>query len=161
MQFKDIDGDRRADYIVVDQLDGHIIAFRNLGPKPGGWGWTAMNDGKKIADGIGAAGADVLWGRLEKTNRYSYVGVSPNSGALRSVQYSTCYLPSSLPVTNTSWQTEHTKTDVPSSLLPRILQAQAKAAPAAATRAAVQIAVRAADQAVLQATMVQVVMAQE
>ncbi|KAL9059935.1 MAG: hypothetical protein Q9206_001254 [Seirophora lacunosa] len=83
VQFKDIDGDRRADYIGVDQLDGHIIAFRNLGPKPGGWGWTAMNDGKKIADGIGAAGADVLWGRLEKTNRYSYVGVSPNSGALR------------------------------------------------------------------------------
>ncbi|KAL8974023.1 MAG: hypothetical protein Q9197_001743 [Variospora fuerteventurae] len=29
------------------------------------------------------AGADVLWGRLEKTNRYSYIGVSPNSGALR------------------------------------------------------------------------------
>ncbi|KAL9019778.1 MAG: hypothetical protein Q9185_002922 [Variospora sp. 1 TL-2023] len=83
VQFKDIDGDRKADYIGVDQMDGHTVVYRNLGPKPGGWGWAPMNDGKNIADGIGAAGADVLWGRLEKTNRYSYIGVSPNSGALR------------------------------------------------------------------------------
>lgn len=98
VQFKDIDGDRKADYIGVDQLDGHTIVYRNLGPKEGGWGrlsskpfatnltslgWEPMNEGKPIASGIGAVGADVLWGRLEKTNRYSYVGVSPNTGALK------------------------------------------------------------------------------
>ncbi|KAL9036318.1 MAG: hypothetical protein Q9180_004366, partial [Flavoplaca navasiana] len=32
---------------------------------------------------IGSAGRNVLWGRLEKTNRYSYVGIDPNTRALR------------------------------------------------------------------------------
>lgn len=38
-----------------------------------------------LASGIGAVGADVIWGRMEKSGRYSYIGVSPNSGALRQV----------------------------------------------------------------------------
>ncbi|KAL8929645.1 MAG: hypothetical protein Q9172_000324 [Xanthocarpia lactea] len=55
------------------------------GPQPnGGWGWVPMNDAKPIATGIGSVGRDVLWGRMEKTNRYSYLGIAPNSGALRS-----------------------------------------------------------------------------
>lgn len=36
VQFKDIDGDRRADYIGVDQLDGHTVVYKNLGPQPAG-----------------------------------------------------------------------------------------------------------------------------
>ncbi|KAL9586437.1 MAG: hypothetical protein Q9212_000901 [Teloschistes hypoglaucus] len=42
-----------------------------------------MNDAKPIAAGVGAVGADVLWGRMEKTNRYSYLALAPNSGTLR------------------------------------------------------------------------------
>lgn len=83
VQFKDIDGDGKADYIGVDQLSGATTVYKNLGSKSDGWGWDPMNGGKLIASGIGSVGADVLWGRLEKTNRYSYVGVSPNTGALR------------------------------------------------------------------------------
>ncbi|KAL8942644.1 MAG: hypothetical protein Q9216_001557 [Gyalolechia sp. 2 TL-2023] len=83
VQFKDIDGDNLADYIGIDPLDGSTVVYKNFGPKSDGWGWAPMNDGKPIATGIGSVGADVIWGRLEKTNRYSYVGVSPNTGALR------------------------------------------------------------------------------
>ncbi|KAL8671929.1 MAG: hypothetical protein Q9168_003585 [Polycauliona sp. 1 TL-2023] len=108
VQFKDIDGDGLADYLglsgsanharnfivtavearlllgLIDQLSGATTVYRNLGPKPnGGWGWSPMNDGKPITTGIGSVGRDVLWGRLEKTNRYSYVGIAPNTGALR------------------------------------------------------------------------------
>lgn len=46
-------------------------------------GWAPMNNGNPIADGIGVVGADVVWGRMEKTGRYSYLGIAPNSGALR------------------------------------------------------------------------------
>ncbi|KAL8676965.1 MAG: hypothetical protein Q9186_006574 [Xanthomendoza sp. 1 TL-2023] len=83
VQFKDIDGDGKADYLGIGQLDGQVVAYRNQGPQPnGGWGWAPMNDAKPIATGIGSVGADVLWGRLEKTGRYSYLGIAPNSGAL-------------------------------------------------------------------------------
>lgn len=42
-----------------------------------------MNNAKPIASGVGAVGADVRWGRMEKTGRYSYLALSPNTGALR------------------------------------------------------------------------------
>ncbi|KAL8773359.1 MAG: hypothetical protein Q9209_001753 [Squamulea sp. 1 TL-2023] len=70
VQFKDIDGDGKADYMGIDQLSGATTVYRNTGPQPnGGWGWVPMNEGKPIATGIGSVGRDVLWGRLEKTNR--------------------------------------------------------------------------------------------
>ncbi|KAL8880291.1 MAG: hypothetical protein Q9198_002274 [Flavoplaca austrocitrina] len=72
VQLKDIDGDGLADYLGIDPSSGATTAYRNLGPKPnGGWGWVPMNDAKPTATGIGSAGRNVLWGRLEKTNRYS------------------------------------------------------------------------------------------
>lgn len=67
----------------MGQLDGSAIVYKNLGPKPDGWGWAPMNDGHSIASGVGAVGRDVRWGRMEKTGRNSYLTVSPNSGALR------------------------------------------------------------------------------
>ena len=42
-----------------------------------------MNNAKPIATGVGVVGADVRWGRMEKNHRYSYLAVSPNTGALR------------------------------------------------------------------------------
>lgn len=58
--------------------------YVNKGPQEnGGWGWEPMNDGKAIASGVGAVGVDVRWGRMEKNGRYSYLALSPNSGALR------------------------------------------------------------------------------
>lgn len=83
VQFRDIDGDGKADYIGIGQLDGSALVYRNLGPKPNGWGWAPMNDGQAIASGVGAVGADVRWGRMEKDGRNSYLALSPNSGALR------------------------------------------------------------------------------
>ncbi|KAL8637044.1 MAG: hypothetical protein Q9228_005642, partial [Teloschistes exilis] len=86
VHFKDIDGDGKADYIGVNQLDGSTVVYINKGPdpnSPGFWAWIPMNDAKPIASGVGAVGADVRWGRIEKTKRYSYLALSPNTGALR------------------------------------------------------------------------------
>ncbi|KAL8635487.1 MAG: hypothetical protein Q9228_007023, partial [Teloschistes exilis] len=86
VQFKDIDGDGKADYIGVNQLDGSTVVYVNKGPdpnSPGFWAWIPMNYAKPIASGVGAIGADIRWGRIEKTNRYSYLALSPNNGALR------------------------------------------------------------------------------
>lgn len=84
VQFKDLDGDGRADYIGIGKLDGSIVAYANHGPQSGGgWGWTPMNDAKPLASGVGAVGRDVRFGRMEKNGRYSYLALSPNTGALR------------------------------------------------------------------------------
>ncbi|KAL8735840.1 MAG: hypothetical protein Q9181_002669 [Wetmoreana brouardii] len=86
IQLKDIDGDGKADYIGVGQLDGSATVYINKGPQPGGdgrWGWVPFNNGKPVASGVGSVGADVRWGRIEKTNRYSYLALSPNTGALK------------------------------------------------------------------------------
>ncbi|KAL8959474.1 MAG: hypothetical protein Q9193_003670 [Seirophora villosa] len=84
VEFKDIDGDGKADYIGIGQLDGSAIVYINHGPQPdGGWGWVPQNDAKPVASGVGSVGRDVRWGRMEKNGRYSYLALTPNSGALR------------------------------------------------------------------------------
>ncbi|KAL8879760.1 MAG: hypothetical protein Q9198_002693, partial [Flavoplaca austrocitrina] len=84
VQFKDINGDKRADYIGVGLIDGSAVVYANHGPQPGGkWLWIPMNNAKPIATGVGVVGADVRWGRMEKNHRYSYLAVSPDTGALR------------------------------------------------------------------------------
>ncbi|KAL8897459.1 MAG: hypothetical protein Q9192_002562 [Flavoplaca navasiana] len=60
------------------------VVYANHGPQPGGkWLWIPMNNAKPIATGVGVVGADVRWGRMEKNHRYSYLAVSPSTGALR------------------------------------------------------------------------------
>ncbi|KAL9601531.1 MAG: hypothetical protein Q9219_002483 [cf. Caloplaca sp. 3 TL-2023] len=36
VQFKDVDGDSRADYIGIDQMDGRTVVYKNNGPQPEG-----------------------------------------------------------------------------------------------------------------------------
>ncbi|KAL8999850.1 MAG: hypothetical protein Q9169_001391 [Polycauliona sp. 2 TL-2023] len=65
-------------------LDGSAVVYANHGPQPDGkWTWVPMNAAKPIASGTGVAGADVRFGRMEKTGRHSYLTLSPNTGALR------------------------------------------------------------------------------
>lgn len=65
-------------------LDGSAVVYANHGPQPNGkWLWIPINNAKSVATGVGAVGADVRWGRMEKTGRYSYLALSPNTGALR------------------------------------------------------------------------------
>ncbi|KAL8976352.1 MAG: hypothetical protein Q9205_007623, partial [Flavoplaca limonia] len=60
------------------------VVYANHGPQQGGrWLWIPMNNAKPIATGVGVVGADVRWGRMEKNHRYSYLAVSPDTGALR------------------------------------------------------------------------------
>ncbi|MEV7629776.1 FG-GAP-like repeat-containing protein [Actinoplanes sp. NPDC089786] len=57
VRFADLDGDGRADYLVVHQ-DGSIDAWRNTGgAQPGRPGWSPLGE---VAAGVGAAASDVV-----------------------------------------------------------------------------------------------------
>ena len=82
VQIADLDGDGRADYIWVHPFDGSINVWRNAFDKgPGTW----EPYDKKLALGVGVAGANVHFARLngEHTGRADYVVVEPGSGGLR------------------------------------------------------------------------------
>lgn len=82
VRLADLDGDRRADYIWVHPFDGSINVWRNAFDKGPGT-WTPYD--KKLALGVGVAGANVRFARIsgEHTGRADYVAVEPGSGGLR------------------------------------------------------------------------------
>ncbi|KAL9027884.1 MAG: hypothetical protein Q9180_007260, partial [Flavoplaca navasiana] len=57
VRLADMDGDGKADYLLLGTERGDAILYLNKGEKPGGWNWVAYNNGKPIATGIGF-GAD-------------------------------------------------------------------------------------------------------
>ncbi|MFJ6167176.1 FG-GAP-like repeat-containing protein [Micromonospora orduensis] len=75
--YADIDGDRRADYLQVNN-DSSVQAWLNGGPKPGGgdYYWTAQGT---IAGGVGVAGSSVRFADLNGDRRADFVVVGDNS----------------------------------------------------------------------------------
>ena len=57
VRLADMDGDGKADYLLLGTERGDAILYLNKGEKPGGWNWVPYNNGKPIATGIGF-GAD-------------------------------------------------------------------------------------------------------
>ena len=53
VRLADLDGDGKADYILLGAERGDAILYLNKGEKPGGWNWVPYNDAKPIATGIG------------------------------------------------------------------------------------------------------------
>lgn len=83
-RFADLDGDGRADYLVVNE-QGAVDAWRNEGSLSSGgtgprhWGWFSLG---RIATGIGAPGDEIQFADLNGDGRADYLAVDAN-GAVR------------------------------------------------------------------------------
>ncbi|MBB2943434.1 hypothetical protein FB565_003147 [Actinoplanes lutulentus] len=77
VRFADLDGDRRADFIVVGD-DSSVRAWLNGGANPAGGDYYWIPQGT-IAGGVGAAGGDVRFADLTGDGRADFVVVRSNS----------------------------------------------------------------------------------
>ena len=77
IRFADINGDGRADYLVVNP-NGTVDAWLNGGPDPAaqdGWLWYPLGE---IAAGVGAPGSEVRFADINGDGRADYLVVNPN-----------------------------------------------------------------------------------
>jgi hypothetical protein len=81
IQLADIDGDGKADYLVVDPLNGNVMMYRNGGPGGSKWIWYPVK--KAIASDLGYNGYAVRFADLNGDGRAEYLGLSMASGALQ------------------------------------------------------------------------------
>ncbi|MFI0169652.1 FG-GAP-like repeat-containing protein [Streptomyces sp. NPDC017095] len=77
IRLADLNGDGRADYVVVND-DGSVRAWSNGGPKPEGGDWYWAPQGT-IAGGVGAAGRNVRFADLTGDRRADYLVVHDSS----------------------------------------------------------------------------------
>ncbi|UCM90452.1 FG-GAP-like repeat-containing protein [Streptomyces marincola] len=77
VRFTDLNGDGRADYVVVN-ADSSVQAWINGGPNPGGGDWYWIPQGT-IAGGVGVPGGNVRLADLNGDGRADYVAVNDNS----------------------------------------------------------------------------------
>ncbi|KAI9170782.1 hypothetical protein HJFPF1_00255 [Paramyrothecium foliicola] len=79
VQFGDIDGDGKDDYLVVDPKSGELTAYLNEGPdssRPEGWRWKPIGS---IASGLGP-GANVRFADIDGDGYDDYILLRPNGG---------------------------------------------------------------------------------
>jgi hypothetical protein len=77
IDFIDMNGDGKADYVWTRRLDGRVKVWYNDYPKKPTW-----REAGEIAGGVGTSGANVRYAKLQSTGRYDYVAVDPGTGAI-------------------------------------------------------------------------------
>jgi hypothetical protein len=80
VQFADVNGDGKADYLVVGAGYGSVTAWFNGGHdsnSPSGWDWNPQG---VIAPGVGDPGSQIRFASLYGSGRADYLDVQPNSG---------------------------------------------------------------------------------
>lgn len=82
IRFADMNGDGRADYVVVDAKSGALTVWLNGGPNPaasGGWVWIPQ--GPFIATGAGVPGTNIRLADLNADGKADYIMIAP-TGAM-------------------------------------------------------------------------------
>ncbi|EXL92374.1 hypothetical protein NOF04DRAFT_16014 [Fusarium oxysporum II5] len=77
IDFIDMNGDGKADYVWTSRLDGIVKVWYNDYPKKPTW-----REAGEIAGGVGTSGSNIRYAKLQKTGRYDYVAVDPKTGAI-------------------------------------------------------------------------------
>ncbi|KAG5808825.1 hypothetical protein H9Q71_006708 [Fusarium xylarioides] len=77
IDFIDMNGDGKADYVWTSRLDGSVKVWYNDYPKKPTW-----REAGEIAGDVGTSGANIRYAKLQKTGRYDYVAVDPKTGAI-------------------------------------------------------------------------------
>ncbi|GAB1821963.1 hypothetical protein HerbRD11066_51270 [Herbidospora sp. RD11066] len=84
VQFADIDGDGRDDYLAIDPATGNTRAWRNVGAESGGDKWE---DRGVIASGtntgVSRTGRIARFGDLNGDARADYLAIDPGNGSVR------------------------------------------------------------------------------
>ncbi|KAH8894324.1 integrin alpha N-terminal domain-containing protein [Thozetella sp. PMI_491] len=78
VQFGDINGDGKDDYLVLDPKTGELTVYLNGGPSSGSNGWTWNSIGS-IASGLGP-GANVRFADIDGDGYDDYIFLHPNGG---------------------------------------------------------------------------------
>jgi hypothetical protein len=77
IQFVDVNGDGKADYVWTRKLNDLTRVWYNNYPNSPRW----IQGGEIIASGVGTAGSNIRWGKLTSTGRADYLAVEPSTGA--------------------------------------------------------------------------------
>ncbi|KAF4990980.1 hypothetical protein FDECE_14187 [Fusarium decemcellulare] len=77
IDFVDINGDGKADYVWTRRLDGRVKVWYNDYPNKPTW-----REAGEIAGGVRTSGANIRYGKLQSTGREDYVAVDPKTGAI-------------------------------------------------------------------------------
>jgi len=78
VQLADLNGDKKADYIVVDPASGATQAWLNGGPNPAGGQYIWLPQGT-IASGAGLANKRVAFADINADGRADYLAISPDA----------------------------------------------------------------------------------
>ncbi|KAJ3489561.1 hypothetical protein NLG97_g5968 [Lecanicillium saksenae] len=79
VQFADINGDGKADYLWVGRIDGTVNLWYNGGPGSDKWIWYPAGE---VATGTGSNGQSVMFADTTGSGRDDYLVVTPSSGAV-------------------------------------------------------------------------------
>ncbi|KAH6949082.1 SGNH hydrolase-type esterase domain-containing protein, partial [Fusarium avenaceum] len=77
IDFVDLNGDGKADYVWTSRLDGRVKVWYNNYPNKPTW-----KEAGEIAGGVGTSGANIRYVKLQSTGRHDYVAVDPGTGAI-------------------------------------------------------------------------------
>ncbi|MER5887167.1 FG-GAP-like repeat-containing protein [Streptomyces sp. NPDC001941] len=80
VDFADINGDHRADLLLIGAANGSLIAFLNAGPTPSGWAW---NPAGRVAPGVGSLGILVRMADINGDSRADYLVLGRDNGSVR------------------------------------------------------------------------------